>query len=142
MRLILIAQFGDKADVGIDFQHIGQFLKLGARMIVESDRGLDLAAVVAYEHHIMLDGGGYPGMHFCRECHHASRLVHVCDVYDALRTKRPYREAWDAERALKQIEQGAGTDFDPDLVRAFSGMMREWERREAEVGDEDAARHE
>ncbi|HET7457215.1 MAG TPA: HD domain-containing phosphohydrolase, partial [Gemmatimonadaceae bacterium] len=111
----------------------------GARMIVESDRGLDLAAVVAYEHHIMLDGGGYPGMHFCRECHHASRLVHVCDVYDALRTKRPYREAWDAERALKQIEQGAGTDFDPDLVRAFSGMMREWERREAEVGDDVAS---
>jgi putative nucleotidyltransferase with HDIG domain len=107
----------------------------GARMIVASDKQLDLAAVVAYEHHVMLNGGGYPGLHFCRECHHASRLVHVCDVYDALRTKRPYRDAWEPERARAQIEQGAGTDFDPDLARAFSAMMLEWESKEAGVGD-------
>ena len=109
----------------------------GARMIVASDKGLDLAAVVAYEHHIMLNGGGYPGMHFCRDCHHASRLVHVCDVYDALRTKRPYRDAWEPERALAQIQSGAGTDFDPDLVKAFSAMMLAWERREAIVDGEE-----
>jgi len=115
----------------------------GARMIVSSDKGLDLAAVVAYEHHIMLNGGGYPGLHFCRDCHHASRLVHICDVYDALRTKRPYRDAWEPERALAQIESGAGPDFDPDLVRAFSAMMLAWERREGVVeedGAEDGAR--
>ena len=105
----------------------------GARMIVASDKGLDLAAVVAYEHHIMLNGGGYPGMHFCRDCHHASRLVHICDVYDALRTKRPYRDAWEPERALAQIQSGSGPDFDPDLVKAFSAMMLQWERREAVV---------
>ena len=72
----------------------------GARIIITSDRDLDLAAAVAYEHHIMIDGGGYPQCHYTRACHPASVLVHVCDVYDALRTKRPYREAWEADRVL------------------------------------------
>ena len=64
----------------------------GARIILKAEQDLDLAAVVAYEHHIMLNGGGYPRMKYQRDCHHASKLVHVCDVYDALRTTRPYRE--------------------------------------------------
>jgi response regulator RpfG family c-di-GMP phosphodiesterase len=49
-------------------------------MIMESDQDLDLAAVVAYEHHMMLDGGGYPTVHYRRPAALASRLVHVCDV--------------------------------------------------------------
>jgi putative nucleotidyltransferase with HDIG domain len=103
----------------------------GAKIIYESDRDLDLAAAVAYEHHIMINGQGYPRRHFERGVHAASKLVHVCDVYDALRTKRPYREAWDAERVLKQIESGAGPDFDLEAATAFIGMMRQWEAREA-----------
>ncbi|MDX2183524.1 MAG: HD domain-containing protein [Gemmatimonadaceae bacterium] len=101
----------------------------GAKIIIESDRRLDLASVVAYEHHIMLNGGGYPGMKFRRETHQASKLVHICDVYDALRTNRPYREAWESERVLSHIEKGAGPDFDPDVVRAFTTMIRQWEKR-------------
>ncbi len=110
----------------------------GAKIIIESDRKLDLASVVAYEHHIMLNGGGYPSMKFRRNTHQASKLVHVCDVYDALRTNRPYREAWDAERVITHIERGAGPDFDPDVVRAFSAMIRQWERRTVVVEDEQA----
>lgn len=103
----------------------------GAKIIYESDRNLDLAAAVAYEHHIMVNGQGYPQRFFARKVHAASRLVHVCDVYDALRTRRPYREAWDAERVLAHIEQGAGPDFDMDAATAFCAMMRQWEAREA-----------
>lgn len=103
----------------------------GAKLIYESDRDLDLAAAVAYEHHIMINGQGYPRRHFDRGVHAASRLVHVCDVYDALRTKRPYRDAWDAERVLTHIEAGAGTDFDLEVATAFVTMMRQWEQREA-----------
>ncbi len=103
----------------------------GAKIIVESDRQLDIAAVVAYEHHIMLNGGGYPGMRFRRDCHQASKIVHVCDVYDALRTNRPYREAWDADRVLAHIEKGMGHDFDPDIVKSFLGMIKTWEKRVA-----------
>lgn len=103
----------------------------GAKIIYESDHNLDLAAAVAYEHHIMINGQGYPRRHFERGVHSASKLVHVCDVYDALRTNRPYREAWEPERVLKQIEQGAGPDFDLEAATAFIGMMKQWEAREA-----------
>ncbi len=103
----------------------------GAKIIYESDHKLDLAAAVAYEHHIMINGQGYPRRHFERGVHAASKLVHVCDVYDALRTKRPYRDAWEPERVLSQIEQGAGSDFDLEAATAFIAMMRQWEAREA-----------
>ncbi len=108
----------------------------GARIIYESDRQLDLAAAVAYEHHIMVNGSGYPHRHFQRNVHQASKLVHICDVYDALRTNRPYRPAWEAERVLKQIEAGLGPDFDRDAGMAFIQMMRQWEKRVAVVDDQ------
>jgi putative nucleotidyltransferase with HDIG domain len=101
----------------------------GAKIILTSDRELDLAAAVAYEHHIMIDGGGYPRCHFKRACHPASVLVHVCDVYDALRTNRPYRAAWEAAKVLTYIEERAGSEFDPDVAGKFVRMMRELEDR-------------
>src|SRR5712671_6814831 len=99
----------------------------GARLIIESGRRLDLAAAVAHEHHIMINGHGYPACHYHRDCHKASKLVHVCDVYDALRTRRPYRDAWESERVLKYIEERAGTEFEPDAANAFIVMMRKVE---------------
>ncbi len=111
----------------------------GARLILATEQHLDLAAVVAYEHHIKLNGGGYPSLAHPRKCHHASDLTHVCDVFDALRTDRPYREAWPTERILKLMAEGAGEEFDPDLAHAFTRMIRQWETRIAELGDEDEA---
>ena len=107
----------------------------GARLLLDCDRDLDLAAAVAYEHHIMIDGGGYPKLHFRRACHPASTLVHVCDVYDALRTKRPYRDAWESEKVLSYLEERAGTEFEPEVARAFIAMMREWDRRVVVIGE-------
>jgi putative nucleotidyltransferase with HDIG domain len=105
----------------------------GAKLIITSDRELDMAAAVAYEHHIMLNGGGYPKRHYQRDVHKASTLVHVCDVYDALRTNRPYRAAWESERVLKYIEEKAGSEFEPEIARAFIEMMRAMEGRVATV---------
>ncbi|HEY2824037.1 MAG TPA: HD domain-containing phosphohydrolase, partial [Gemmatimonadales bacterium] len=109
----------------------------GARLILSTEQNLELAAVVAYEHHIMLNGGGYPKVTYERECHWASRLVHVCDVYDALRTKRPYRDAWASEKVLSYLEERSGTEFDGEVSHAFVTMMREWEPRLATVTEEE-----
>jgi putative nucleotidyltransferase with HDIG domain len=101
----------------------------GARMILEGDAPLDLAAVVAYEHHRCHDGAGYPRAHYPREAHQASRLVHVCDVYDAHRTRRPSRDAWSSTQALEYIHGRSGSEFDPGMVSAFLDMMRRWDER-------------
>jgi putative nucleotidyltransferase with HDIG domain len=106
---------------------------VGARMLLASPDSMDLAAVVAYEHHIMLDGGGYPSLHDARGAQYASRLVHICDVYDALRTNRPYRQAWESERTIAYIEGRAGIEFDPAIARSFTAMMRKWDSRIALV---------
>ncbi len=99
----------------------------GARLILSTEVNMDLAATVAYEHHRMIDGGGYPTVRFPRDAHQASRIVHVCDVYDALRTVRPYRDAWEAERILSYIDDRAGTEFDVDIASQFVQMIRAWE---------------
>ena len=108
----------------------------GAKIILTSEENLDLAAVVAYEHHIMQNGGGYPRLAYPRECHQASKLVHVCDVYDALRTNRPYRAAWPTAKVLSYVEERAGTEFEPDVSRRFVKMMGEWEPKEAALDDQ------
>jgi putative nucleotidyltransferase with HDIG domain len=97
----------------------------GARIILGRDVRLEVPAIVAYEHHIMLNGGGYPSMHYARPTHIASRLVHVCDVYDALCTNRPYRDAWPSEKALALIEENTGDDFDPQFALPFTQLMRQ-----------------
>jgi putative two-component system response regulator len=87
----------------------------------------------------MINGQGYPRRHFERGVHAASKLVHVCDVYDALRTRRPYRDAWESERVLTHIEAAMGQDFDREAATAFGAMMRQWERRPATLDGEPAS---
>ena len=99
--------------------------KEGAKLILDRDVRLEVPAVVAYEHHIMLNGGGYPAFHFARDTHYASRLVHVCDVYDAGCTNGPYRAAWTSAKALDYLEEKTGTDFDPVFSLPFIKMMKE-----------------
>ena len=79
----------------------------------------------------MLDGSGYPTRSTKRACHHASLLVHVCDVFDALRTNRPYRTAWQTPAILSYIESRMGSEFDADAAQGFIRMMTEWEIRTA-----------
>ena len=83
----------------------------------------------------MLNGGGYPTMHYRRDCHQASKLVHICDVYDALRTNRPYRDAWPSEKVLGYIEERAGLEFEPDFAGTFVRMMGQWEPRVVAVDE-------
>lgn len=87
----------------------------------------------------MLNGGGYPSMHYNRECTIASRLVHVCDVFDALSHKRPYRDAWPIEKTVACLEERTGLEFDPDIVVAFVRTLREGETRVRLLTNDDSS---
>jgi putative two-component system response regulator len=102
-------------------------------MLLARKGDFDLAAVVAYEHHMRPDGRGYPNAAAGHEVHYASKIVTVCDVYDALRTTRMHRPAWDPAQAVAYIEEGAGTVFDAGVARAFASMLRRLDTRNALV---------
>jgi HD-GYP domain-containing protein (c-di-GMP phosphodiesterase class II) len=110
----------------------------GARLILERETRLETAAFVAYEHHILLDGGGYPRLRYARDCHYASKLVHVCDVYDALCTDRPYRPAWESQRAMSYLVERAGSEFDPEIVQTFTAMIRQWDESRTPLAPADS----
>ena len=111
----------------------------GARILLEREGTLDLAAVVAYEHHVRQDGGGYPKRTYQRSCHPVSDLVHICDIYDALRTNRPYRGAWEHERVLGYLAEKSGDELDGELVHTFSEMMLTREQKAVALDFEDRA---
>lgn len=97
----------------------------GAKILSHRGSGNALASTVAYEHHIWFNGqGGYPSVSFRRDAHFASRIVHVCDVYDALCSKRPYRDAWSQVRALHLLRNLQGTELDPVIFPSFERMVQ------------------
>ncbi|MEW5772584.1 MAG: HD domain-containing phosphohydrolase [Thermodesulfobacteriota bacterium] len=80
---------------------------------------LGLARVLALCHHERWDGTGYPLGLAGEDIPVEARIVAIVDVYDALRSDRPYKKAFPAERCLEIIRQGAGSQFDPRVVEAF-----------------------
>lgn len=99
----------------------------GARMLIETDEPLELAAVVAYEHHLGPDGSGYPSLAHPRPVHFASRLVRVIDVFCALYVRRPHRDASSFEDVLAHIAKRAGIEFDRNVTTKFLEAMRRLE---------------
>lgn len=63
------------------------------------------------------------------EIPYESRIISIADSWDAMTADRPYRKGMDYEMAWKQIEKGSGTEFDPEMVKAFDEVARKWEER-------------
>ncbi len=85
---------------------------------------LHVGAIIAYTHHERWDGKGYPRGLVGEDIPHAGRLMALADVYDALTSKRVYKDAFSHEKASAIIVEGRGTQFDPLVVDAFLAEER------------------
>ena len=103
-----------------EFQEIKKHPKYGGDLLnnVEGEV-MHLARTVAMEHHERPDGRGYPEGKQDDSISIEGRIVAVADVYDALTSKRSYKQAWDEKDAFNEIIKGKGTQFDTDVVEAF-----------------------
>ncbi len=83
----------------------------------------ELAREVSAGHHENFDGTGYPNKLQAAEIPLSARIVKLADVFDALTTKRPYKEPWTMEAAMTQIESESGSAFDPKIVAEFKKLF-------------------
>ena len=127
----------DDDEVAIMRQHTW----LGARLFKDRYSDFDEASLlVALNHHEKWDGTGYPGhvdvnngkpLHGyetpegkargkkAEEIHPFGRVVAIADVYDALSSRRSYKEAWTEDKVIDTLKHDAGTHFDPEMIQAF-----------------------
>ncbi|MCC7416859.1 MAG: HD-GYP domain-containing protein [Acidobacteria bacterium] len=82
-----------------------------------------LAPVVAFEHHLRLDGTGYPGGASRASLNVGTMLCSIADVYDAMRSQRAYQQAFPTDRILAVLKRNDGTQFDQHLVRRFAQLI-------------------
>lgn len=128
-----------------EFEIIKHHTYLGARLFSSMYSEFDEASyIVALNHHERWDGKGYPGhmdpvtenpLPGCElpggkargkrgeEIHPFGRVVTIADVYDALASRRSYKEAWDEARILETMKKDAGTHFDPDMIDSFLSIF-------------------
>ena len=93
---------------------------IGARLLAGSASPLvQMAETIALTHHENWDGSGYPAGLRGEEIPIVGRICAVVDVYDALLSKRSYKEAWRIDDVLSEIVRSTGAKFDPDIVTAF-----------------------
>ena len=86
---------------------------------------LDTAALIAMTHHEKWDGSGYPRGLKGEDIPLFGRIVAVADVFDALTTERPYKKAWEVERATAFLQEGANSHFDASVVQAFLDRLED-----------------
>lgn len=90
-----------------------------------SSQLLEVARIIAMTHHEKWDGTGYHQQLKGTEIPLAGRITCICDVFDALISRRPYKEPWPVSEAMEEIKRGKGVFFDPELVDLFVSLEPE-----------------
>ena len=109
-----------------EFEIMKKHAELGFQLLSKLDKPLiKMAATIAHEHHECYDGKGYPaglcGEHIAIE----ARIVSLVDVFDALSSRRIYKEPWPDQEVLKYLHKNKGVRFDPELVDLFMENLDE-----------------
>jgi putative two-component system response regulator len=114
--------------------------EIGAEILSGSQSAvMQMAEIIALTHQERWNGSGYPKGLKGEEIPLSGRIVAICDVFDALTSKRYYKEAYSVEKSMQIIEQGSGKDFEPYLVEAFKRILPEMVHIVKELPDDESA---
>lgn len=103
-----------------EFKIMQTHTEIGAEILDGDDSDLiNLARTIALTHHEKWDGTGYPKGLAGAAIPMAGRIVAAADVFDALTSVRPYKDAWPTEKAVNYMKESAGTHFDPEVIHHF-----------------------
>ncbi|MHA1599138.1 MAG: response regulator [Alphaproteobacteria bacterium] len=109
-----------------EWEHMKTHAQIGADIIGDHpSEVMQMAREIAITHHEKWDGTGYPSGLKGTDIPIVGRIAAVCDVFDALTSERPYKEAWTVEKAVSFLNENAGSHFDPDLVGHFNDILAE-----------------
>lgn len=109
------------------------------RELGDDNMMLRFAEQIARSHHERWDGTGYPDGLAGEAIPLAARLMAVADVYDALRSRRPYKVAFSHEEALRMVSEQAGRQFDPAAIEAFLALESTFSRISIQLADDTSA---
>jgi len=136
--LMLAAQFHDVGKIGIadnillkvdslnddEYEHMKLHPLIGTNILSSCESLKDTLPLIKY-HHEQYDGLGYPSGLKGEDIPYLTRALTICDAFDAITAKRPYKEATTIEFGLEVIQKASGKQFDPDLVNKFLKCVQE-----------------
>ncbi len=105
-----------------EIEMIRQHPDIGRRIIQEAEQIQDLVSAILY-HHERWDGQGYPEQLKGEQIPLMARIIGIFDAYRAMMSDRPYRKAMSEAEAIAELRKGAGSQFDPELVELFIGIV-------------------
>ncbi|MFC1943152.1 HD domain-containing phosphohydrolase [Chloroflexota bacterium] len=109
-----------------EWEIMKQHTTMGAEILVDPRTDfVKLARTIALSHHEKWDGSGYPQGIKGSDIPLAARIVALADVFDALTSKRPYKDSFSFEKAMAIIQDGRGSHFDPQIVDSFFSIEDE-----------------
>jgi len=123
-----------------EWEIMKQHTAIGGRILERSSAVyIKLGETIALTHHEKWDGTGYPHGLRGEEIPIAGRITAIADVFDALTSKRPYKEPFSIEKSFSIIQEGRGTHFDPQVVDAFFSITAEILAIKERFSSEDAS---
>lgn len=120
-----------------EFEEMKRHTEHGYR-ILHGRSSLEMAAEIARHHHERWDGGGYPDGLAGTEIPLSARIVALADVYDALRSERPYKRAWSRRETVDYIRGERGGHFDPEVVDTFLAVEDQFDEIFVGLSDDSA----